>query len=388
MIKRILSEKIEQVLKRGKSILLLGPRQTGKTTLVERFAADLTITFLSQRTRLEYERNPDLLIQEVAALNKKKKMPLVVVDEIQKVPQLMDPIQLLIDKKKALFIITGSSARKLKTYADINLLPGRVISLHMDALALPEFEPDSLDDQLYFGSLPEISLIENRDDRDELLQSYVETYMEEEIRKEAHLRNLPEFYRFLELASLEAGKIVTYTQIATEIGISHTTVKSYYQILVDTLLAERLEPLTKSETRKKLIKSPKFLFFDLGVRRLSAREGYPVSPVRRGELFEQWVGLELLKLNRLFSHKAKVQFWQDPEVAEVDWILTYANGSYVPIEVKYSANPNRKEIRHLQKFLDEYHCPKGGFVICNCRNPMKLTQNVTALPWKQIASVF
>lgn len=384
-IKRTALEEMRRVLKRGKSVLLLGPRQTGKTTLVEMFPADLTISFLSNRLRLQYESNPDLIIKEATFLKKGKSnaLPLIVIDEVQKVPTIMDPIQLLIDKKKAQFIITGSSARKLKRQSELNLLPGRVISLRMDGLSVSEFEFKSLDNLLYFGALPEVVLNDSPEFQDDILRTYIETYVEEEIRKEANLRKLPEFFRFLESAALDSGKVVSYSKIASEVGLTHVTVKSYYQILVDTLLAERIEPITESATRKKLLKSPRFVFFDLGVRRWAAREGYPIAPERKGLLFEQFVGLEIIKLLRISKSMAQLCYWQDPQSAEVDWVIR-KNNSMIPIEVKLKSMPDPGDIRHLKTFIAEYDCPHGGFVICDCRNPFELAKGISAWPWKKI----
>lgn len=154
-ITREITQKIDQAWARGKSILLLGPRQTGKTTLSKKYDFDLNINFLSSRMRQAYEANPDLIMKEVFALKKNKNVR-VLVDEVQKVPLIMDPIQYLIDEKKAQFFITGSSARKLKQQVDINLLPGRVVAFRLDAVTLEEFLVDDLNQLLDYGQLPGI----------------------------------------------------------------------------------------------------------------------------------------------------------------------------------------------------------------------------------------
>jgi predicted AAA+ superfamily ATPase len=386
--KRDIKPSIEDALRRGKSILLLGPRQTGKTTLIELFHADLNISFLQNKTRMEFEKNPDIIINYIHGIKKKNKnhIPLVVIDEVQKVPKVLDPIQQLIDKKIAKFIITGSSARKLMQQSEINLLPGRVISYKMTPLSYQENTDLSLDHHLYFGSLPEIALVKNRADKEEQLRSYVETYLEEEIRKEALLRKLPDFVKFLELSSIESGNIVNYSSIAQEIGVSHLTVKSYFDILETTLIGESIQPITNSLTRKKLLKSPKFLFFDLGVRRLAADEGLKLGKNREGQLFEQFVGLELRRNINIINSRIQLQFWNDPQAAEVDWVIR-KNDKYIPIEVKYKSSPKKSDSTQLNKFLNEYNCPFGGYIVCDTEIPMNFGPQIKALSWKDIQAI-
>lgn len=387
MIKRTVLPYIQKSWKRGKSILLLGPRQTGKTTLAQSFSFDLTINFLSNSVRQAHERNPDLILKEVLAL-KKKGIVFVLVDEVQKVPNIMDPIQYLIDKKKAQFFITGSSARKLKQQADINLLPGRVIAYRLETLSLQEQPPADreVESYLYYGQLPEILLEEDDDNKEELLQSYVEIYLEEEIRKEANLKKITGFYHFLQFAAERSGQIISYSGISQDIGISHVTVKSYYEILESTLIADRIDPIILSKTRKKLIRTPRYLFFDMGVRRLAAKEGIKQPVSSKGLLFEQWVGLEILKYIRSNKINATLHFWQDPEVAEVDWVIKKEN-IYIPIEVKLKSNIPSKELRHLNHFMNEYNCPKGGFVIFNGNNPQQASELITLHPWTQLVEL-
>jgi uncharacterized protein len=381
MVKRNIEADFHKYLKLGKSILLLGPRQTGKTTLTKTVEADLYINLAIAKDRQRYELEPDLIMKEVAALKKKS---LVVIDEIQKVPAVMDPIQVLIDENKAQFILTGSSARKLRRQTEINLLPGRVISLHMDPFTQTEFAQE-LEDHLIYGSLPGLALLADAKMKNVELRSYVETYLEEEVRSEALVRNLPSFYRFLEVAALESGKIVSFNAISQTLGVAHTTISSYYEILEDCLLVERIDPIYHSASRKKLTKSSKYLFFDLGVRRMAAQEGTKLGAPRRGELFENFVGLELIREARS-KLSTEIHFWRDPDGPEVDWVIK-TSGNYIPIEVKLSPNPGIKECKHLQTFLNEYDGPHGAYVICTTPRRYKITENITAVPWQQIAKI-
>src|SRR3989338_2958241 len=278
-ISRILEKNIINLIKnKRKSILLLGPRQTGKTTLIARFKSDLFISLIRPDVRQRYEKNPELLVGEIESLDThKKKCPLVILDEVQKVPVILDVVQDIIDNKKANFILTGSSARKLRRGSNVNLLPGRVLSLRLDPLTCSELKEIKLMDLLMYGSLPGIVALKDPRDREFELESYVVTYLEEEVRAESIVRNLGPFARFLELSASESGNIINLRKLSQEIGVSHTTIGAYYQILEDCLIAERIEPLTRSKTRKKLTKSEKYLFFDLGIRRVAAREGTRLS---------------------------------------------------------------------------------------------------------------
>lgn len=370
---------MQREVRRGKSILLLGPRQTGKTTLLSGLKPDLSVSLISVRDRLRYEKDPGILEDEVAALKVRKRLPLVIVDEVQKVPSLMDVAQSLIDQKKARLILTGSSARKLRRGGAVNLLPGRIVTLRLDPLVQEELGKEKVETSLAYGTLPGISTEARLGDRERDLRSYVETYLEEEVREEALVRNLGQFARFLELAALESGRITNFSKIAADVGISPLTIQSYYEILEDCLIAQRVDPITKSKTRKKLTKASRYLFFDLGVRRLACDEGAKTTPERMGELFEQFIGLELLRLCRLDAPSAKVRFWRDPDGPEVDWVLETMS-QLIPIETKWSVKPSPRDARHLELFLDEYS-GKVGVVFCQTPRPFRLSARVTAMPW-------
>ena len=382
-IPRLLEEKIRHSLDRNKSVLLFGARQTGKTTLISRFNFDLSISFIQPDIRQRYEKSPQLLKNEIEALGPAKKRPLVILDEVQKVPDILDVVQDVIDKGQANFILTGSSARKLRRGARVNLLPGRVTTLKIDPFSLSEFPAKDLDERLLYGSLPGILAVLDGADRESDLASYVTTYLEEEVRAEAVVRNLGDFARFLELAACESGGIINLRKLSQEIGVAHTTIGAYYQILEDCLIAERIEPLTQSKTRKKLTKSEKFLFFDLGVRRVAAREGTKLPRDTMGKIFEQFVGLELLRGAHAKSAASRVRFWRDPDGPEVDWVVD-KNGAYTPIEVKWTENPAASDIRYLKVFLSEYPSAAAAYLVCQVPRKAKLSDRVFALPWQSV----
>jgi uncharacterized protein len=382
MVKRLVQTYFLDQIKRRKSVLLLGPRQTGKTTLIKTLEPSLYLNLAHATERRKFELNPDAIIQMVDALTGKNKV--IVIDEIQKVPAILDPIQTLIDDKKGQFILTGSSARKLRKQAEVNLLPGRVTLMRMDAFSQNEFA-QPLEHHLYFGDLPAIALEKDFKQKNIGLRSYVDTYLEQEVRSEALVRNLPAFYRFLELASLEAGRIVSFNALSKDVGVAHTTISSYFEILEDCLIAERIDPITQSTTRKKLTKSSKYLFFDLGVRRLAANEGSQLGRERLAELFEYFCGIELVKSTREMLNTG-LHFWRDPDGPEIDWVLK-SGDQYIPFEVKWTESPTTKDIKHLQTFMNEYNCPHGGFVVCRSAHKLKLAKSVTALPWRELSTV-
>ncbi len=394
-INRLIQNRVNEILSRGKSILLLGPRQTGKTTLLtHQIKADLAYSFIEADVRRRHELNPEILTAEIKAhlqLHKMHHTPIVLIDEIQKIPAIMDTIQDAIDKKLAIFVLTGSSARKLKRHKEnknINLLPGRVIELRLDALSLLEMLDalPTIDELILNGSLPEIVQQKTSQHREELLISYVNIYLEEEIRAEAIVRNQPSFSRFLSYASIEAGKEINVNKLSQEIGVSRHTINEYYQILLDCLIVDRIEPITNLTTRRRLTKSPKYLFFDMGIRRVAAGEGLRLPEKYYGELFEQFIGVEILKLIRLFAPQAKLKFWRDHAGPEVDYVIEY-NRRYIPIEVKWTTAPSAADARHLVKFMSEYDCIKPALIICRTPKAMLLHENILAIGWEMMPAL-
>lgn len=390
-IQRILEKKLLDTLESGKSVLLLGPRQTGKTTLLNQISSNKQITLANPFHRLRYEKDPALLTAECEALAQQntQPLPLVIIDEIQKVPMLMDAVQDLIDRNIAKFILTGSSARKLRRGNNVNLLPGRVIPLRLDPFILRELPEQyhQLENLLLDGTLPEISLLNTADEREHLLEAYVTIYLEEEIRAEAIVRDIGHFARFLEFAASESGKIVNFSKLSQEIGVTHTTIASYYQILEDCLIAERIEPITASSTRHKLSRTQKYILYDLGVRRIAAREGRKLSKDNMGHIFEQYVGLEIIRALRLFHPRDTLKYWRDPTGPEVDWIIETPE-KMIPIEVKWTNTPTLQDAKYLDTFISEYEKATKGFIICQTPFPMKMSDNIMAIPWNRIEEVF
>jgi len=391
-IQRLIEPKLHEIIQKGKSVLLLGARQTGKTTLIKHLhQADLFYSLLDPELRLRLERSPNLLGQEIEAyktLNGLEHSPLVIIDEVQKVPALMDAIQLLIDNRVAQFILTGSSVSKLRRHSQFNLLPGRVINFHLDPLCLSEMTNaiSDLEFLLLYGSLPGIYLERDLKTKQLILESYVKNYLEEEVRGEALVRQLGDFARFLEFAAIESGHQININNLSHELGVSRHTVSEYFRVLEDCLIAEKIEPITTCETRKRLTKAPKYLFIDMGIRRIAAAEGTQLSSKTMGNLFEQFIGLELLKILRIKQPSAKLRYWRDHAGPEVDYVIEN-NKVYTPIEIKWSETPTIKDARHLVKFMDEYHCTAHAYIICRATKPLLLSPKIIALPWQELPTI-
>lgn len=387
--KRLIEDQLTNILSNHKSIWLLGARQTGKTTLIKNTVKfDLDYNFSNYETRLKIEKNPNILLEEIEFVFKEKQKTLLIfLDEIQKVPQVIDSIQTMIDNKIAQFILSGSSSKKLK-HKNINLLPGRALNLHLTPFSYQEIcqakIKTDLNQLLIDGSLPEIFNI-SADLKNRYLSSYYENYIEEEIRSEALVRNVGNFANFLELAAIESGQVINMNKLSQDIGVAQTTIADYYQILEDCLISYVIKPFLPQNSRRNLTKAKKYLFFDLGVRRICAKEGSQLSAKTLGNLFEQWVGIELFKLKENKYFDMQILFWRDHAGPEVDYVIKYKD-QLIPIEVKWTENPNLDDARHLNIFMKEYQAPKG-FIISRASQIRQLTNNIIILPWTELERV-
>lgn len=406
--KKVLIRALEPLLRRlireGQSALLFGPRQVGKTTLINNLLANkpthLEYLLQNPATRSDLERDPALLIRQLSAL---KGAPRVFIDEAQKVPAIFDAIQLLIDEKKASFLITGSSARKLKRRGT-NLLPGRVKSLRLDPLTWGELGwlgqthfsflkakninfhlSYTLEKSLVFGSLPGIVVQQNDHERADFLRAYSHIYLEEEIRAEALSRKIGAFSRFLELAANESGTNPNLTKLSMESGVSAPAIKEFYSLLEDTLVVERVDPYLKN-ARKRILSSPRYYFFDIGVRNALAKMPLTNELInsQKGVLFEHAVILEIIRRIRSLNKDYKVCYWRTAGGAEVDCVIDLGQKA-IPIEIKASHSTSASDVRGLASFLKEYpSLAKEGFVITMGNRPEKLSKNITALPWNYL----
>ncbi len=397
---RYLDKEIATVIKKKQSCLILGPRQVGKTTLVDfclrKEKNVLRFPLQNPSVRIDLESDPGLLIKTIEA---EKIKPIVFIDEAQKIPEIFDAVQYLIDNKKAQFILTGSSARKLRK-AGVNLLPGRVRHFYLDpflwgeAGLIKENYIDSFkikninknkiysfEEALIYGSLPRI-ITEPESERKSLLRSYSEIYLEEEIRAEALSRKIGAFSRFLELAALESGTSPNFSKLSWQSGVSQPAIKEFYNILEDTLVAKRVDPFLKN-ARKRIMSSSRYYFFDLGVRNALARLPLEKKMInaQKGILFEHAVMLEIVRRTRALNKNYKINYWRTRAGAEVDCVIDMG-AKVIPIEIKASKNISLSKIKGLKSFLNDYKNIAGhGYVITMGERKEKIADNITAIPW-------
>ncbi len=389
--------------------MLFGARQTGKTTLLRELAPDPSID-LNLADPLERSRllqDPGTFVRACRALPQQSEPHIVLVDEAQMAPQVFDSVQTLYDSDKTRwrFILSGSSARKLRL-TGTNLLPGRSLQHRLFPLILSERPPiDALPkntftplpfvrdrgaadlfpsaellERLAFGELPGVVLLPT-EDRADVLRSYAIAHLEEEIRREALVKDWGAFLRFLQFAALESGQIVNFSKIAKEVGLSAVTVRSHYQLLEDMFIGFAVPGYSRS-ARKNITSTPRFFFFDLGIRHAAAgvTPGPDVALADPGRTFEQWVGIELWK--RLgYLGQGRLHHYRTKDGAEVDFVLEKDN-QVTPIEVKWTERPDRSDARHVIAFLEEQKLStKYGYVVCRVPRPELIHERVLAIPW-------
>jgi len=411
MFDRWYAEPLREKLQRPFVHLMFGARQTGKSTLLNTLLPDdaLRIDLSDPAERTRHLSDAGEFIKLCRALPSKRKGHFVFVDEVQSAPTILDSVQHLYDndKDRWRFVLCGSSARKLRQ-TGVNLLPGRAFMHRLYPLTLIEhpvsaphipyavpplpfpwrkgegpsapFPPWNLESRLAYGSLPGI-VASAEGDRAELLKAFSVIHLEEEIRREALVKDWGAFVRFLQLAAAESGQILNYASISRETGISQPTIKAHYQLLEEMFIGFRV-PVYGKSPRKNLLSTPKFFFFDLGVRNAAmglspSPEGVKVNP---GAFFEQWVGIELWKRLQYLG-SGRLHYQRSRDGAEVDFIIEQGR-SLIPIEVKWTEKPSLTDARHLLKFMEENPAgAKRGFIICRCPRPMEIREKITALPW-------
>lgn len=363
---------------------LFGARNTGKSTLIEsQFDSQHTlfIDLLEDSQLQRFSEHPDRLKDIVAALP--TNITHVVIDEIQKVPALLNIVQLLMRKTSLIFIMTGSSARKLKK-GGANLLAGRAFVYHLYPLSINELKDDfDLTKALQWGTLPEIFHLNSDEHRERFLQAYSHTYLKEEIWEEQHIKKLEPFRKFLEVAAQSNANIINYSNIAKDVGVDNKTIKNYFSILEDTLIGFFLEPYHTS-MRKRLHQAPKFYFFDTGVvRSLTYSNLIPVRPRSSpyGEFFEHFILLECMRLNEYYHLNYRFSYLKTHSGAEIDLIIERPNKPLLCIEIKSTDNIATKNLKVFSQLASELgECEK----ICLCQEhyPQK-KDNILVLPWQE-----
>ena len=354
------------------SLFLWGARQTGKSTLLKKMFSDslwfdLLLTDVFERL----QRNKSILRETILASGTSKP---VIIDEIQKIPGLLNEVQWLIVNKNIHFILSGSSLRKILRSGE-NLLGGRALRYELYPLIYKEIPDFELLRALTHGLIPR-HYISNRPEK--LISAYIGNYLQEEIIAEARIRNISSFSRFLEMAAFSNGEIVNYSNIATECGVSAPTVKEYFQILEDTLIG-RFLPSFQKRPKRRVIMAPKFYYFDVGVANylLKRKVVEPGNEVF-GKAFEHFIFHELYAHSSYSGLNYPVKFWRTASGMEVDFIL---GDHEVAIEVKATDNANFRHFRGLKAFSGEYTVKKQILV---SNDPMpRFTENIHILPWKE-----
>jgi len=334
------------------SFFLFGPRGTGKTSWTKQeFPHALVFDLLSMDTYLEFLQNPSILEEKIP----KGFEGWIVIDEIQKIPALLNEVHRLIESRRYRFILTGSSARSLRRKG-VNLLAGRAHSYKMFPLTAAELGSDfNLTESLLIGHLP--AVYSHKSAAEEYLHSYIGTYLREEVLQEGLTRNLAAFARFLEIASLSQGSVLNLSEVARECKIERKVVENYFTILEDLLIATRLPVFTKKAQRQTII-HPKFYYFDVGVYRSIRPKGPLDTPeLIGGTALETLVFQELSAINEYERCRFALYFWKTVDQHEVDFIL-YGNKSLIAIEVKSSKTVHPSDLRGLQIFKEEYPIAK------------------------------
>jgi predicted AAA+ superfamily ATPase len=311
--------------------LLLGPRATGKSTWLKQvLPRAVTYDLLDTRLALTLARDPSTFAREVEALPAKS---WVVVDEVQKVPALLDEVHRLDGVRGLKFVLSGSSARKLRR-AGVNLLAGRALREDFFPLVSSETGAPLEVSRLAFGALPRAWGLERPR---AYLESYCDTYLKEEVQAEALTRNIGGFARFLEVAARQNGQVTNTANIARDAQVARQTVQGYFDVLVDTLLGFWL-PAWKLKRATKLVSHPKFFFFDSGVARaLGGRLAYPATDEEQGTLFETYLLHELRAFLSYSGHKYPVHYFRTHDGVEVDVLLEDARGL---LALEFKSAPN------------------------------------------------
>lgn len=379
MLQRTLS------LPKSKSSFLFGPRQTGKSTLINSWLGpnDLYINLLVQSTYLSYSREPSRFRQEILAHLKKYPQTTVFLDEVQRIPALLDEVHALIEEKKCRFLMTGSSARKLKR-GGANLLAGRAYSFQLFPLTFEELHENfELEKALQIGCLPVLWNTEAQEDPKNFLRTYAETYLKEEIQSEGLVRNIGPFARFLDVMGTSDGEIVNYSTIGRDCGVSVKTVQEYYRILEDTFLAIRLDPWIRS-VRKRLSSHPKYYLFDMGIANAIAHTGLrnELDTVTRGRRFEQFIILQSIALNHYYQLDLNFNFWRTYTGAEVDLLISRGSKILAAVEIKSSSRIHPADLSGLQSFLSE-NAKVPAWIVCMDERPRELKDGITSIPWKE-----
>lgn len=367
-------------LPNGQSAFLWGPRKTGKTTFLRAaFPDSIVYDLLQTDLFLEFTKRPFLLREQLLAADPRRLREPIILDEVQKVPHLLEEVQWLIENKGFRFIMCGSSARKLKR-GKANLLGGRAWRYEMHPLISTEVNDLSLLKALNRGMVPAHYL---QEEYRKSLRAYVRDYLKEEVFDEGLTRNIPAFSRFFDAMGYSHGELTNYANIARDCGIDAKTVKEYYQILIDTLLGTMIEPFQRRQDRQVITKAGKFYLFDVGVAGAITQRRIPQERGEQfGKAFEHFILMELLAHRVYGELDYDINFWRTKSGLEVDFVLGRGE---VAVEVKGSSRIDGSDLRPIKAFLKEYR-PAKAFVVSN-EQRSRLHEGVLITPWREFLAM-
>ncbi len=356
----------------NESLFLWGARQTGKSTLLKAMFPNSMYFDLLQTDVFERFQRAPFQLREMLQAN--QQIEPVIIDEIQKIPALLDEVHWLIVNKGVRFILSGSSPRKIMR-SGANLLGGRALRFELYPLTSAEIPDFDILKALNNGLLPRHYLAENPE---RLLSAYIGSYLQDEILAEARIRKVALFSKFLEAAAFSNGEMVNFTNIASDCGVSIPTVREYFQILEDTLCG-RFLPSFQKRPKRRVILAPKFYFFDVGVANYLLKRGKIVHGSEAfGSAFEHFIYLELLAHSHYSGLNYPIYYWRTASKIEIDFVL---GDHEVSIEVKSTTNANPRHSRGLDRFREEYTVKKQ-ILVTNDTYPRQMG-NTLVLPWKE-----
>ena len=355
----------------NESAFLWGARQTGKSTLLKQLYPEaIYFDLLLGNEYEQFQRNTSLLREILETVDPAR---LVIIDEIQRIPALLNEIHWLIVNRGFQFILSGSSPRNILRSGG-NLLGGRALRYELYPLVFAEIPDFDLNRALNNGMLPRHYLSTNPA---KLLSAYIGNYLKDEVMAEAKIRNVSTFARFLEVAAFSNGEIINYSNIASDCGVSAPTIKEYFQILEDTLTGRFLSSFQKKPKRR-VIQAPKFFYFDVGIANHLLKRGHVTQGSESfGRAFEHYIYQEIYAHSSYSGLNYPVFYWRTASQLEVDFIL---GDHEVAVEVKATSQANHRHLRGLNSFAEEYNVKKL-ILVSNDTYPRKIDQ-VHIMPWK------
>lgn len=374
-MKQIIERILNMELPEHQSAFLWGARKTGKTTYLEsKFPESIRYNFLETDLFLDFSKQPSLLREQLLARDEKELRNPIILDEVQKIPQIMDEVHWLIESRDLSFILCGSSARKLKR-GGANLLGGRAWRYEMFPFVTKELNQWDLLTILNRGLIPSHYFEENYK---RSLNAYTQDYLKEEVFAEGIIRNIPAFSRFFDAMGYSHGELINYSNIARDCGVDSKTVREYFQILVDTLMGNMIEPFKLRQNRQVITKSPKFYLFDVGVAGAIIKRHLEVE---KGELFgkafEHFILMELIAYNSYNEVDFEINFWRTKSGLEVDFILGRGE---IAIEVKGTNRIVQKDLYPLKAFIKD-NPTKRAYVVCNEKNE-RVHEGIHIIPYR------